>query len=71
MDYKCKKCKTKKSLQKTTSFYIDGEWRAKESICEKCGKYMDRIKNNDSTPNDFNKEGMNIIRTEPTHRRKH
>ena len=53
--YKCK-CGKEKALSKATIIYIDGEWVAKEALCD-CGKYMD------SEP----KEGMpNLKRTEPS-----
>tara|TARA_R110000851_G_scaffold279282_1_gene432529 strand:- start:227 stop:481 length:255 start_codon:yes stop_codon:yes gene_type:complete len=54
--YSCE-CGNKRKLAIATIVLIDGKWKAKEALCEKCGLYMD------SKPTD----GMpNLKRTEPS-----
>tara|TARA_R110002020_G_scaffold147445_1_gene322796 strand:+ start:899 stop:1096 length:198 start_codon:yes stop_codon:yes gene_type:complete len=61
--YQCKKCNKKKDLTRATIKIIDGKVRTVESLCE-CGEYMSEISK------DFTGFTTNIIRTEPTLRKK-
>ena len=40
MIYKCKKCKCKKELNKSTTVLRDGKWVTKEAYCKNCKDYM-------------------------------
>ena len=47
--YSCE-CGNKRKLAIATIVLIDGKWKAKEALCEKCGLYMDS-KPTDGMPN--------------------
>jgi len=62
MIFQCKKCGKQKKLLKATLEIFDEKIRTKEASCE-CGEYMQEVeKDFDGFPN--------LIRTEPTLRKK-
>ena len=60
--YKCDCGKENRALHKTTTVFRDGKWVVKQAECS-CGKYMKC-----EEPTEI--EVPNIIRTEPTLRKK-